>query len=299
MNKRSVFFLLFLSIVLSGCRLAAPNSAATENDALVGVFITDGSIAEPDYDALAQSLLNGQSPVGSWDGRIYAAHVETQNGDVTTGTYEFPDLEGSLLASFLMPARDNGDQPYWASTVTGDIGDVSARHYARDDGYDLGLSGTVWLTAGGAEKILYFNPVYQTASGQVYLCQGEGMAFGREQGVSASQTLKSTATVTENGVSTHSATEITLTLEIADPANFVRILHMDKNSNILQQQEFSPENFPREVSPTDGAAYLIIEEETAGGTRRSLSQPGENSFSCFFDGENGFCQKHSIQVLWP
>ena len=54
-----------------------------------------------------------------------------------------------------------------------------------------------------------------------------------------------------------------------------------------------------ELKPEPGCAFILVEEHTAGGIRRSLYQK-ENRYIAFFrELENRMCTKAQISITWP
>ena len=65
-----------------------------------------------------------------YSNRIYAEQAKDENG---RPYYRFPDLEGSLLASFRITPDGKSENAYWGSEVGEGICDVSFGHHSLDD----------------------------------------------------------------------------------------------------------------------------------------------------------------------
>lgn len=307
MNKRIFVAVIAVCLLLSGCQLAQPDAQEEKDkDRMVGVFITTEYLDLFDMEAYLKdhsNLLSGgtidRSEDSAYNGRIYAKYIEETNEVGTNVRYVFEDLEGILTASYLVKPHGGNLEAYWMSAVTEGICDVSIAHHARDDGEDHSISGTIYLSPEYIDPCFYFNPVYQTEDGDVYLMAGQGLSFETGFAGSSCHTLNETATYTENGTTRSYTAESKITLECAVPAKVVIVLHMDENNNILSRNEYTADELPETLTPEAGTAYLLVEEHTAQTIRRSLYQPGDDSISVFKALENQICVKSQIVVQWP
>lgn len=305
MRKRIVIMIIALALALSGCQLAKPDAEAQkEKDMLVGVFITQEHLDLFDMEAYLQDNLSALSggtlsieDAAQYSNRVWAEFTEDSDGH---SAYRFGDLEGSLLASFRITPDGKSENAYWGGEAGEGICDVSFGHYSMDDGSRLELSGTVYFSDTHPDPGLYFNPVYQTPEGDVYLLSGQGTFFGSAgMGGSAKHTMNEEASRTENGEKYSHATDISITMECVYPARKLVILQMDEDNQILSRQEWNPAEDMEELKPEANCAYILVEEHTANGVRRSLYQ-NENRYIAFFrELENLLCVKTQIPISWP
>ena len=300
MRKRIVIIILVLALALSGCQLAKPDAEAQkEKDMLVGVFITEEYLDLFDIEAwlndnasqvLKNENLTVENPEQYYD-RIWATFEE--------GSYRFSDMEGTLLASFRIVPSGNLESTYWSSTVSGILCDVAFGHNALDTGTELTISGTVYFSDTCPDPCLYFNPVYQTPDGDVYLLPGQGTSFGTGFGGRATHSLKEETKKTENGEEMGHSSLITVTMECVYPARKLAILQMDAENQILRRSEWNPAETPEELKPEANCAYILVEEHTANGIRRSLYQKEDNRLTFFRELENLMCTKAQVPLTWP
>ena len=305
MRKRIFILILVLALALSGCQLAKPEADThKEKDMLVGVFITEQHLDLFDMEAYLQENLASLSggtvsfaDAAQYSNRVWGEKIKEHDGH---SSYRFGDLEGSLLASFRITPDGVKENAYWASEAGEGICDVSFGHHSMDDGSRLELSGTVYFSDTHPDPGLYFNPVYQTPEGEVYLLSGQGTFFGAAgMGGSAGHTMKEETKRTENGEETSHSTEISITMECVYPARNLVILQMDEDNQILSCQEWNPASTPEELKPGKNCAYILVEEHTANGVRRSLYQK-ENRYIAFFrELENRMATKAQIAITWP
>ena len=301
MGKQICILLMILALLLSGCQLAKPETQEeTGKDMLVGVFMTEEHLDLFDFDAYLQDNLGALSggtlspeDTARYSGRIWA------EGDAATGRYVFKDLEGIFFSSYRVVTNGEYENAYWSSVAGDGICDVSIGHHSLDEGFRLDLSGTVYFSDTHPDPSLYFNPVYQTPDGQVYLVSGQGMAFGGGLGGSANQTMTEEGTRRENGESQSWSSRISVTMETVSPARSLVILQMDEDNGILSRQELDPGADMEDLKPDTRCAYLLVEEHTAQGIRRSLYQKEDLSLYFYRELENRLCLKARISISWP
>ena len=304
MRKICLIFILILTLALTGCQLAKPEAEVqTGQDMLVGVFITEEHLDLFDMEAwfrdnASQVLKNENLTIENpeqYSGRIWATPETDEDGH---GSYHFDALEGILLASFRVVPAGKPENAYWSSTVTGSLCDVSFGHKALDTGSELTISGTVYFSDTHPDPGLYFNPVYQTPEGDVYLLPGQGTFFGTGFCSSATHSLKEESKRTENGEETGHSSVITVTMECVYPAQNLVILQMDENNNILSRRELDSSADLAEWKPESGCAYILLEEHTTDGTRRSLYQRDDRYLIFFRELENHMCLQVQIPITW-
>jgi len=232
-----------------------------------------------------------------YSNRVWAEAV-TEGDELVS--YRFPDLEGILFASFrIMPGKET-QNTYWSGEAHEGICDVAFGHHSMDDGSRLELSGTVYFADTHPDPGLYFNPVYQTPDGEVYLLAGQGTFFGSAgMGCSAGHTMKEEASWTENGEKTAHSTEISVTMECVYPARSLVILQMDEKNQILSRRECNPEETMEELEPDPGCAYILVEEHTASGVRRGLYQKEDRYITFYRELENRMATKAQVNINWP
>lgn len=307
MNKRIFALLLAALMLLSGCQLAQPDAREEkQRDRMVGVFITTDYLDLFDMEAYLKdhsNLLSGGTIAPEDDftyaNRIYAKHIEQISETGTFVRYIFEDLEGIVAAAYLVKPNGGVLESYWMSDVTEGICDVSLTHNSRDDGEDHSITGTIYLSPEFPDPCFYFNPIYQTEEGDVYLVAGQGMAFDSDPGINATHTLNESTTYTVNGETRSYTAESKITMKSIEPAEKIVVLFMDEESQEISRNEYAAEVLPEEITPAAGTAYLLVEEHTAQSLRRTLYQQDDRYVSVFLALENYICINQQISILWP
>lgn len=303
MNKRIITVLLTAALLLSGCQLAKPEAKEpSKPDMLVGVFLTTEPLNMPDPEVLLNesigALQRGETVISNSDpGRHYATFTETTTDGVTTGTYSFPGLEGTLLAS--VQITPNGSNGYWSSSITEGICDVSIGHHSREDGFSLTLNGTVYVVKDyPGDLVFYHNPVFQDSEGNIYVTQGDSISFASDLAGSTSHKINASTTFTEGETEVSFTSEIVVRIEAADPAEKIVIVQMSKDNKLLKTEEYTKSAIPEAVD-TGSAEYIIVEEYASDGSiRRCLYQKGDTNISTFSLWKNGICIKTQTPVSW-
>ncbi len=309
MNKRFMFLLLSLTFLLTGCRLAQPESGSyTESDRLVGVFVTTEYLDLFHTDEWLQdnagSLVDGGTVTipntNAYQGRIYAQPVEetvtNSSGEThTTRSYEFPELNGMVLAGYRIT---EGDHTYQSLDVGEGICEVHNAVRALNEETVYELTGTIFVACNTGSVIFYLNPVYQTSSGEVYVVSGSGLQFDSSLGGEASQSVSDSVTTTENGESKTSSTKIEVKMRCIELADKIILIQMDSSNNELARAEFLPGKMPEEFTPLENTAYLIIEEHRESGVYRSLHQSTDDYIEIFYSLDDSLCLPQRTTVNW-
>ena len=133
----------------------------------------------------------------------------------------------------------------------------------------------------------------------MYLTAGSGIASEIVDGSSMSQTLSSEYTTTLIGKTQTYSINCEVTFKGANlPSNY-RVLHMSKDSELLQEENYTPETLPEEIRPCEGAEYLIIETQNQDNVTRQVVSRGEDSCQIFAPTEmEGIIAQHWTDVLW-
>ena len=306
--------------LLSGCQLAKENAGAGAfalDDRLIGVYVTAEHLDLFDFAAYLEDNLKGFSggevildgDEQGYQGRIYAVLrprtlTNEETGETAiTHEYVFEGVEGIPFFSPTVPASEGNES--FVATMSGDaISDGNKRIFVGDDENSITLEGTIYVSASGDNHTFYFNPVYQSADGSVYLVSGSGMSSsGDHVGATMSQTLDAVQTVTENGVSRTDRTSTTISITfIHAPEKFV-VLEMDAGNSVLSRAEFSPGGMPDEFAPEAGTAYLIMEihsRDTEGKQTISREIFGRDagSIEAFYVRDDGICLKRQTVIMW-
>lgn len=301
MKIKSIALLLALCL-LSGCSLARPEAeerSFSEQDMMIGVFVTQEYLDLFDFDSYLEDNLNtvmrggGEiSPENAarYAGRLYAE--ETENG------YDF-GVEG--MGWFCVQSEIDGVP----SSSSYNIGPVSCglSTSVTDEGVSNEYTGTVYVQAGGFRQF-YVNPVYQDSEGRVYLMAGSGISTEMTEGMSMSQTLSSRFTETVDGSKRQYSMSAEVTFKGASlPAGY-SVLHMARDGQLLQRDAYTPETLPNTIEACEGAEYLIIETVPSGADgeesiSREIVNQGESYCSILSPTEEkGILAMRMTEVIW-
>ncbi len=321
MNKRflkgTAALLMSLTTLFSvGCaipQLAVPDSGTPdsgeensgERDCMVGVYITKEHLNLFDMESYIKDnigSISGGDTVDEWDetkygGRIYARlREETMEDGVTIHHYEFPDLpiEGMLLGSFTVDMDDG--TPYTTFEADEGLSDIKTHLNTSDDGESTIQEATIYQHSGSI--VYYFNPVYQTADGLVYLTEGEGVHVASGLDGTMTHTLKDSVTVTRDGESETVTAEIVVSVAGVELPDRVVLLQMDENNREVGRMEIDPDAVPDEVTLAADTAYVLLVETFGGEVKRSLFEEGDDNPFVFRDIGNGICVKDFLQLKW-
>ena len=319
LNKKIVLFcgILISIMALCGCRLAQEDDpAAPENARLVGMYITTEHLDLFDFGAYfsdnAARLMSGKQAViedqnGKYGGRVYATKQNKPSINEETGEasefeeYEFVGLEGYPFAIVRHTDEETGEC-YTATMLGSEINDGHFSMHVHDEGETNTLEGTIYVVPGVA-RVLYCNPVYQTADGRVYLEAGSGISCSSmAEGLQQSYEMKEDNTTTENGKTQKASIAAKLNFEGMNlPYQYV-IVQMNANNEPLHREEYAPEELPKGISPVAGTDYLVIEtHKTVEGksiVKREFVGTDMQQFMAFAAQVNGVCLPSAVDVNW-
>jgi hypothetical protein len=288
---------------LTGCSLALKDGAEISSDdgRLIGVFLTPEPLDLFDGEA----YLRGEAQTQ----RLYAELREKTLTDAETGEpftiaeYEFPDVEGVSFFAAQYTERDGG-AGYISSGSDEAISDAHMSVISRDDGDRIELTGTLYITTGGSVQ-WYFNPVCQLSDGRVYVTPGTGAMMDADgEGVSFSQKLEETKTITENGASKTVSALVEISLSVLFPPEEIVISQYDENGLLLSRESCIPGNLPETLTPPEETAFLVVETHKAGpsgkaAVSRELYERDAQTLSAFYARPDGVCCADWTALDWP
>lgn len=306
MKKKLLAVLLTVIMVMStGCQLAQEDQpeAPVTSDRLAGVFITTEHLDLFDMEAYLEDNWNGESEVvvedaSEYQGRIYAKRVNEGDHE----RYVFEGLDGFLLVEYLViPEGADESQAYWTSDGGDGLNDIHNAIKTTDNGTEISMEATIYMSSVAEEKVFYTNPVYQTAEGDVYLMAGTGCNFNPEMGGQVTQTMNETRNYTEEDVEMTDSTAVAITVDAVEVPEKVVLIQMDGNHQELTRTEAVPGGMPEELTVEDGCAYILVEEVLADGTvNRSICQSGDDKkyIQIYHDRGDGICIVDMTEVVW-
>lgn len=295
--KIKVLALLLALCLLSGCSLARPEAEEGNGlgqDRMIGVFITRDYLDLFDFESYLEDNLN---TVMNGGGEISPEDVEKYGGrlyaEKTDEGYDF-GIEG--MGAFCVQGEQDG-VPYSASYNIGPMS-LNLHSTVTDEGTEWDYSATVYVHCGGLEAF-YTNPVFQDSEGRVYLTAGMGISSEIVDGSSMSQAMSSEYTISSEGETQTYSMRVEVTFMGAELPKSYRVLHMSKDSELLQTEDYTPETLPEELLPCEGAEYLIIETLNQDNVTRQVVSRDEDSCQIFAPTEmEDIIAQRWTDVLW-
>lgn len=321
MNKRRILGLglaALLVCALAGCQLALEDQGTEDReDRLVGVLVTMEYLDLFDMDAYLEDNMrvgwNGELIIdgseAGYHGRLYATLQAEEVGGgegqapVETQRYVFQGVEAIPYFHAVVPATADRDR-YFTTESDGAVADGHTSYSQTDEGTSVTLEGTIYVSLNSGERTFYFNPVYQSADGRVYVTSGTGMSSsGDAEGAVSSHTMESTHTVKEDGKAVTYRTSVKITIHPMNKPVKIVLLQMDDESSVLSRSEFEPGKLPEAIAPVAGAGYLVVETyktdaDGKEGVSRMLIAKGVESLDTFYCREDGICVKQWTALEW-
>ena len=257
---------------------------------LIGVFITTEYLELFDQGRLYAKLVD-DSYTDSETGKI-----------VTTKNYVFDGIEG--IACFSARYTDESGVQYWRIGGDDAISDLDTNFNSTDAGDSIDMKGTIYVSASKGFNVFYYNPVYQTATGEVYLMSGQSMSHGGElsTGMSSSQALKEEQTVTIDGESTTISSNIEVSTCFMDTPIGAGVIQFDEDGSIISREDYAAGDLPFKITTSSDTEYIIVETHMRSGdgketVARELFQPDDESLFTFSCREDGICIKQYCNMV--
>lgn len=294
---------MVLAFGLCGCQLAREElQEEAKADRLAGMYITQEHLDLFDSDRYfsdhMDQLLSGKNTAVSeaerrnYENRVYAVYQEKEAG---AGDYVFEGLDGICFLAVQSPFM--GEMAYAAQSDP-EVTDV--RMSVTDAGFEM--EGTIYCPTDDNARF-YFNPVYQTAGGEVYLLAGTGISGSLTDGASMSQRLEESSTKAVNGKEISEKNAFSITVCGQDSYDGYEIAQMDGQDRKLRETAYPAQELPDSVAVSADTAYLICtlrQKGSDGSVKLSrklveLSED-ENYLELFVPGEKGLSIRKQILV---
>lgn len=287
--------------LLTGCRLAKEEAQAQNSaeDRLVGMLVTEEYV---DSGAPELTMISGgEISFAENRERIEGTLIFDEHGpkDIV-----FDGIEGYGIYNIKMWEENLGS--YTSYAISDDI--FSDGCWAIDIS-ELSETNTAEVTVyvgPDGPRALYFNPVYQTAQGDVYMQPGTGLSWGEGvEGVSSStHTVSQERKVSENGEETVESSSFAVCITYEEQIVSCRLLFMDRDSNVADVMTgdelvkmWDEEQW--ELAVPAETAYLVLEQEKGNGdTRRVFCNRGEESLEFLQNAGGGYLVKQQMNILW-
>lgn len=321
MMKRNLMVTVCCALILCallGCQLARENAGTNSyEDRLIGIFITTEYLDLFDFEGYLSdnhtSFRGGEITMSGntqpYQGRLYATQVtktltnEETSDTIETEEYVFEGIEGISYFSPTVPATVEHES-YVTTMSDGAISDGHISINVGDDRNSRTMEGTLYVTPSVMNPIYYFNPVYQSADGIVYLVSGGGISTSGidSEGAVMSQTLDAVYTVTENGKTKANSISVRISISVMFVPKKISILQMSADNTLISRAEYEPDAMPGIFAPETDTAYLIVETHKRDETRslkisREIYDRGAENIETFFARADGICVKHWTRII--
>lgn len=241
-------------------------SMVKQADILVGMLVTTQSLPESD------------------DGRVYAEYVD--------GEYVFNGIDGMQC---FFTNKDNMDNAIVSHVDAAFTEKSSKLHVIDDDRQNVELRAKLYLGTS-FDEILYQNPVYQTASGEVYAVNGQGNDYSGEEGMKGSFSLSESVKRYEDGKMMSYGTSVNIDVEVIAVPEKIIVSQFDAEGKLISSESFAPGRLPDGMESS--AAYIVVGTVSQSGTKYAVFQPDDNSISALYCRADGVCVKQSCAVSW-
>lgn len=217
------------------------------------------------------------------DDRLYAEYID--------GEYVFNGVDG-MQCFFTNKNKDNAIVSHMDEAFT----DKSCSlHVINDDGQNVSLKAKFYLCTSFGE-MLFQNPVYQTASGEVYAVNGQGNDYSGEEGMGGSFSLSESVKRYEDGKMMSYGTSVNIDVEVIAVPEKIIVSQFDAEGKLISSESFMPGEMPDSMNSS--AAYIVVGTVSQSGTKYAVFQPDDNSISALYCRADGVCVKQSCAVSW-
>lgn len=234
-------------------------------------------------DNLVGMLVTTQPLPVADDDRLYAEYID--------GEYVFNGVDGMQC---FFTNKDNMDNAI-VSHVDAAFTDKSSKlHVIDDDRQNVELRAKLYLGTS-FDEILYQNPVYQTASGEVYAVAGQGAQYNGE-GMKGSFSRSESVRRYEDGKMMSYGTSVNIDVEVIAVPEKIAVSQFDAEGKLISSESFMPGEMPDSMNSS--AAYIVVGTVSQSGTKYEVFQPDDNSISALYCRADGVCVKQSCAVSW-
>lgn len=231
-------------------------------------------------DNLVGMLVTTQPLPVADDDRLYAEYID--------GEYVFNGVDGM---PFFFTNKDNTISAHKDKAFTNASSTLKG---ANDDQQNVELKAKLYLSTS-FDEILYQNPVYQTASGEVYAVAGQGAQYNGE-GMKGSFSLSESVRRYEDGKMMSYGTSVNIDVEVIAVPEKIAVSQFDAEGKLISRESFAPGEMPDSMNSS--AAYIIVGTVSQSGTRYEVFQPDDDSISALYCRADGVCVNQSCAVSW-
>lgn len=277
-NKLLCLLLAAVLTAFTGCSLAQPEQEGAQEDRWIGLYVVyspPGTYNDFNSNPNLVEMGTTSLDTGKYGTLAFPREVLLGEEDPDTGDITFPGLTGYSL--FIRHKQED------YGPVTQVVSNMSPSEEgttinSSDQGTAETASGVIWwgppLDAAADwdsyedTGIWHAYNVYETADGQVYL-DGSGNSYsggGSGMGFSSDATY----TYTENGESRTDSVSVSVSVKYTPRLTGLRVVEFAGDNSVVKTTDLPlTEDLPALV-PTADTAFLIVEEESGEGVKRTL-----------------------------
>ena len=285
---------LLMLILATGCSLAVEDGKGIQSkDQLIGGMITREYV-EKTY-----------------------AQIEWEEEKIKS--LHFDGIEGYYVIYSLWE-DENGQPVFSASASEGLDCEPHYKTVNKDQTIELNINGYV-LFDDKKEDIYYLNPIYMTKDRQIYTVAGNSASTSFEGQESVGWSINEAEKI--EGISNIREVEVKVSVLFTgakEPVK-IQIIQMNEKYEMIQTEEFLPEQVPDVIQTEKDAEYVVFVTEQKTGTgetvfdREACSWDGETTYgdenapgseekngslhyTTYSEG-TGFLLKKPCWVIWP
>lgn len=278
-NKLLCLLLAAVLTALTGCSLAQPEQEAAAEDRWIGLYVVynpPGTYNDFNSNPNLVEMGTTSLDTGKYGALTIPQKVLLGEEDPDTGTITFPGLTGYSL--FIRHKQeDYGPVTQVVSNMS--PGEEGTTINSSDQGTAETASGVIWWGPpldAAADWDSYEDAgiwrayrVYETADGQTVYLDGSGNSYGGGgSGMGFSE--DATYTYTENGESLTDTISVSVSVKYTPRLTGLRVVEFGGDNSVVQTTALPlAEDLPALV-PTADTAFLVVEEESAEGVKRTL-----------------------------
>lgn len=274
MKTRKFLLLNLLILTLTGCSLAWAEVSPGGGDRWVGFYVVPSQSGRDAFsnDPYLEEYGTLKAEAGRFGTLTFPKDVLFAVED-SAGNYTFPGIGAGFSLFYLDGTTDAGNSYV---RVVSDMGahENGLSFADRDEGSFITLSGTVYCgpplgvmdwAQYGNDTVWTFYQVYQTGDGRVYL-DGSGNSTNGPM----THSMTETRTVRKNGETMREETlTVTAAVEAIPRLERLVVTQFDENNAVLRSEEMSLQSDRTEVGCLAETAWILVEEISAEGVKRT------------------------------
>ncbi len=264
MNKKKLIVTMIMMLLLTGCSLAKPEKMVSDDNRMVGVFITIGEenqIVEDDtWTTLGTEELTVDVGTFEVDKKVLIGTYDKKED-----TYRFGNHQGFVC----MEIRDT-TKDYPAFSTISDLEDVfveKSSNMKDEDKFDteVMLEATLYLPETLQDKNLRFYNIFQSKDGTIFL-DGTGNSLD-----GATDDGKFNVTYEyKNGEGETDKIDVHVKFKLFKNSKEIFINQYDAQGNLLERKSLGLPKENATIAGVKDASFAIVEEVNDDGSKREM-----------------------------